>query len=137
MFARRSCRAKYHDHELDTTAAFRTETRGQRMSRPEWIGKAFFRISELFRNQADVEGQHFGCKGRVQQAWLHMVSLAKPHDDDVVRSRRVFARRSCSAKYDDNELATASAVTKRNMWPTIGASLFRISDPAGGRATEC
>ena len=35
----------------------------------------------LFRNQAFADGQRFGCKGGVQQAWLRIVSCAKPPDD--------------------------------------------------------
>ena len=31
----------------------------------------------LFRNQAFADGQRFGCKGGVQQAWLRIVSCAK------------------------------------------------------------
>ena len=63
----------------------------------------------LFAAERCADGQRFRCKGGVQQPWLRIVSSAKPPDDDAIRSRRVFARRSCSAKYHDYELATASA----------------------------
>ena len=69
-----------------------------------------------------AEGQRFGCIVGVQQAKLRIVSCAKPPDDDAVRSRRVFARRSCSAKYHDHELATASAFARMKQVATKESS---------------
>ena len=118
MFARTSSSTKYHDHELATASTFTKQNRWQQRSRPEGVGKSLFRIRFIFfRNQAFAEGQRFGCKGGVQQAWLRIVSSAKPPDDDAVRSRRMFARRSCSTNAKSLFLALSSSKRVRAAFP--------------------